>query len=188
MRAIGALLIAAGLIWATIAFNISTTVEAGGERIGSGAFAIDIPRVTVNNLGLMEQRRNHLMMSGVAILAGILLFGFGSPSRPELRTTDENHRVCPYCAEQIKDAAKVCRYCQRELPTPAAEEAAADLAHQLAVEQGASETQLRQLIEARKPKGLCPNCDAKISLDSAVCPKCTASFQPGSSWRVKAIQ
>jgi hypothetical protein len=25
-------------------------------------------------------------------------------------------RVCPYCAENVKAAAKICRYCQRELP------------------------------------------------------------------------
>lgn len=27
---------------------------------------------------------------------------------------------CPFCAEIIKPAATVCRYCQREQPTPAA--------------------------------------------------------------------
>ena len=187
MRAIGATLIIVGLVWAAIAFNMSTTVQAGGERIGSGAFSVDIPRVTVNNLGLMEERRNHLMMSGVAIIAGIILFGFGSASRPEQPTTSVTHRACPFCAEQIKTEAKVCRFCQRELPTPAAETTASEVAHQRAVEQGASETELRELAEARKPKGLCPNCDAKISLDSADCPKCTASFGPGTAWRVKAI-
>ena len=187
MRAIGAILIILGLVWAAIAFNMSTTVQAGGERIGSGAFSVDVPSVTVNNLGLIEQRRNHLMMAGVAIIAGIILFGFGSASRPEQPTTSATHRVCPFCAEQIKTEAKVCRFCQRELPTPAAEAAALEAAHQRAVDQGASEAELRELAEARKPKGLCPNCDAKISLDSADCPKCTASFGSGSAWRVKAI-
>lgn len=188
MRTIGAILIIAGLIWAAIAFNMSTAVEAGGERVGSGAFSVYIPRMTVNNLGLMDQRRNHLMMSGVAVIAGIALFGFGSVSRAESPTTNEDHRVCPYCAEQIKSAAKVCRFCQRELPTLAAEAAAAEIAHQRALEQGASEAQLLELAEARKPKGLCPRCDERISLDSAVCPNCSASFGVRSAWRVKAIR
>jgi len=30
-------------------------------------------------------------------------------------------RICPYCAERIKLAAKVCRYCQHELPPPVLE-------------------------------------------------------------------
>lgn len=28
----------------------------------------------------------------------------------------ERREPCPYCAEAIKPAAKVCRYCDRELP------------------------------------------------------------------------
>ena len=27
-------------------------------------------------------------------------------------------RKCPYCAELVKNAAKVCRHCQRDLPSP----------------------------------------------------------------------
>src|SRR5687768_12876666 len=29
-------------------------------------------------------------------------------------------RACPFCAERIKSEATVCRWCQRELPPPAA--------------------------------------------------------------------
>lgn len=29
-------------------------------------------------------------------------------------------KACPFCAEQIQDAAVVCRFCQRPLPSPAA--------------------------------------------------------------------
>ncbi len=36
------------------------------------------------------------------------------------RTDDGPSKVCPFCAETIKEAAKVCRFCGRELPAGAA--------------------------------------------------------------------
>jgi hypothetical protein len=36
------------------------------------------------------------------------------------RVDDGRTRVCPFCAESIKQAAKVCRFCGRELPVEAA--------------------------------------------------------------------
>jgi hypothetical protein len=36
------------------------------------------------------------------------------------RVDDGQTRVCPFCAESIKQAAKVCRFCGRELPVEAA--------------------------------------------------------------------
>ena len=35
--------------------------------------------------------------------------------------------------------------------------------------------------------GICPNCDATISLFSRDCPKCKANFTDGSTWSVKAL-
>jgi phosphate/sulfate permease len=47
---------------------------------------------------------------------------------------------------------------------------------------------LAQKFHDAKPKGHCPNCDALIPLDSAVCPgsRCGARFDSPNGWRVQA--
>lgn len=185
MKVLGAVLVAVGLVWALIAFNMSTEVTAGGERLGIGAYSIETPRVKVNNIGLMEQRRNHLMMASVTILAGIMLFGFGSIQRKGTETAEGiAFRVCPHCAEHVKPDAKVCRFCQRDIPSVVAE---AENKLEQAKDRGASEAELRELAEKLKPKGQCPNCDAVIDFAALECPKCRASFGPGSSWAVRQL-
>ncbi len=187
VKVLGGILIAVGLLWAVFAFNMPTTVQAGGDRIGSGAYSFELPKVTVNNLGLMEERRNHLMMAGVTVLAGILLFGFGSVQRGEATNPapSEVFRVCPHCAEHVKPNAKICRFCNRELPSP---DEASKAALQRAIDEGASDAEVQALAEAQKPKGLCPNCGYVLPLDAQECPKCKASFGVGSTWAVKPVQ
>jgi len=36
-----------------------------------------------------------------------------------LLSKSKKHRKCPFCAERIRREAKVCRYCQREVVSPA---------------------------------------------------------------------
>jgi hypothetical protein len=102
-------------VWALIAFNMDTTVTSEAQRFGSGDYAVDVPSVTVNNLGLMETRRNNLMFAGLTILAGVVLIGFGSLS-PKPATTDITLKACPFCAEPIRPTAIKCRFCSSDLP------------------------------------------------------------------------
>lgn len=114
MKAFGVLLVIAGLVWGLIAFNMDTTVTTESETVGSGEYSIYMPSQTVNNLGLMETRRNHLMFSGLTILVGVLLFGFGSIST---KSSEDNPSLkpCPICAEKIQIAAVKCRFCGTEI-------------------------------------------------------------------------
>jgi excinuclease UvrABC helicase subunit UvrB len=68
MKKIGIILVAIGLILGYIAFSMDTTISAGlyGER--------------VNNIGLMDERRNYLLVASLVIISGLILFGIGKMS------------------------------------------------------------------------------------------------------------
>lgn len=85
-------------------------------------------------------------------------------------------RICPFCAETVKAAAKICKHCRSELlrlevaPTALVKAA------------------VPPPVEPEKPKGACPNCHAIIALDSESCPSCKAAFSVGSNWVVEPIR
>ena len=126
MKNFGLCLIVAGAIWGIIAFNMTTSVETESRTIGAGLYSLNIPSQTVHNLDLADQRRNHLIGAGITLLAGVLLFGFGSSqpvnevsqiqSMSGAVTTQSTDRKCPFCAETIKQEAVVCRFCNRDVP------------------------------------------------------------------------
>jgi preprotein translocase subunit Sss1 len=80
----GLLLVAVGVIGLLVALNKDTTVEVPGQpgqTIGSGEFSTYIPSVPsqrVHNIGLMDERRNWLIVSGFVLVGGVLLLGFGT--------------------------------------------------------------------------------------------------------------
>jgi hypothetical protein len=86
MKNAGIVALLIGIVWALVAFSMTTTVTSRAESFGSGAYEVKIPSQTVHNIGLMERRRNHLMFAGLTILVGVLLIGFGSLSASGSRT------------------------------------------------------------------------------------------------------
>ncbi|MEN9706403.1 MAG: hypothetical protein RLZZ393_2282, partial [Pseudomonadota bacterium] len=74
MQVSGAVLIVIGLIWLLLAANMKVTVTAGGQTFGK----FHVPTSRVVNVGLMDDRRNQLMLGGLITLAGVILLGFGS--------------------------------------------------------------------------------------------------------------
>lgn len=74
MQIAGMVLIIIGLLWLLLAWNMDVSVSTGGRSIGD----YYIPSSRVVNVGLMDDRRNQLMLGGLITLAGVILLGFGS--------------------------------------------------------------------------------------------------------------
>lgn len=102
MKKAGIVIIILGVIWVLIAYNMPTTVGEGFRE--------------VHNIGLMEDRRNHIMLAGLTILVGVILFGFGSVSGRSFAHPRVTSRPCPVCAEEIQPAAVKCRFCGADVP------------------------------------------------------------------------
>jgi len=155
MRLLGLIVIGIGLIWAVIAFQMSTSVMVGHSSIGSGEYSI----ASVNNIGLLQERSNHLLLAGLTVLVGVVLFGMGTLKQSNVTSSDADTRKCPHCAELVKVEAKVCRFCQRGLPPLKAPPETAVAA--------------RLAADHRKT---CPFCDAKIVQGAKKCPSCSTEL------------
>lgn len=99
------ILIFIGAVGLIFAFFMDTSVltESGGR---------------VNNLGLMNDKQNYLIISGILLSIGVILNISNKRNiQNHIAETapDENqNKTCPYCAEKIKLQAKICRFCNRD--------------------------------------------------------------------------
>lgn len=107
-----------GVVWVIFALNMNVSVTSDAKVIGSGEYEIKVPEMTVNNIGLMDQRRNHMIGAGVVFLAGVILLVFGSQGE----ASSAGRRACPFCAESISSSAVMCRFCQKDVPPIAVKE------------------------------------------------------------------
>jgi ribosomal protein L40E len=131
MKAIGIIILAAGLILGGFALNMDVSVHVPSQDLGYG---MRIPEATVANLDKMAQRQNFLIFSGVLAVVGAILTGFASmrpavtpsgpaPARSELLAFLDKTpappadaepsavSICPKCRSMGAGDAVECRRC-----------------------------------------------------------------------------
>jgi hypothetical protein len=111
MRPFGIVLIIAGALLVAGALNMDTTTWASNDPI-------HLSFQRVNNIGLMQAQQNTLILGGLAVLVGVILFAGGGRKQPE--GSHGGARKCPFCAEMVKAEAIVCKHCGKDIPSPPA--------------------------------------------------------------------
>jgi membrane associated rhomboid family serine protease len=105
-------------IGCVISLAIAAAVH-GLQKADAASVAVLFWCVTGGVIGaVINGRKGHgafIGFAGGAIFGPIFVWLF-------LLDKSRRHRKCPYCAEQIRREATVCRYCHREVLPPAADE------------------------------------------------------------------
>ena len=109
MKKIGILVLVIGMISLIATLGIDTSVASGSSR--------------VHNIGLMNDKQNFLLISIAILIIGVVFLAVGgrnveshmAPVHPLHLHENLSSRTCPFCAENIKFQAIICRYCGRDI-------------------------------------------------------------------------
>jgi len=96
MRALGVISLAVGALMLLGALVMDVSVPSGLGR--------------VNNIGLMAERQNYIIIGGILLIAGLIVFTLGRRQPAQGQSELDTH-PCPMCAEAIKKAAVKCKHC-----------------------------------------------------------------------------
>lgn len=117
MKIISAFTIIAGVCIVYLAMNMDVTVEVDKPASAYGISYSQKERVI--NIGLMDERRNKLIIGGIAVIAGAILLGASYRNQPEILPDSV---FCPYCntemeldESEIKSQQYICIECKKEV-------------------------------------------------------------------------
>ena len=117
LKKVGLIALIVGIFGFLLGLNMDTSV--GTSELGR----------RVNNIGLMNDKQNLLLMFSVVSIIGAIFFTLGGRGQ-EIQLPNPTiergykaltERTCPFCAENIKAEAKVCRFCQRDITRKSAD-------------------------------------------------------------------
>ena len=108
MKYLGMILFISGLLLVGFALTMDVSLQVDyqyGNPLG-------LPD-QVNNLGLMDERQNYMIFGSIICILGMItVITYEKKSKSNLGL-----KICPACAEKVKNEALICRFCKTNFVT-----------------------------------------------------------------------